>query len=229
MRIIQAIVMSLAMLAAMPGSGARAQVSEAFYVVTYIEVMPSSQSAAAALLGDYAKASRGQDGALRFETLQRIDRPSHFSILEAWKDQKAFEAHAAAPSTKQFRDAITAHLSSGYDERPHVGMAVGELRADPSADAVVAVTHVDFIPPKKDDGIAASKTLADATLKTEKPIRFEVLQQANRANHLTFVEIWPSQKAIEAHWVTDATKKFRTDTLPMSGSLYDERLYHVMK
>jgi len=229
MRIIQAIVMSLAMLATMPAGDVRAQGGEAFYVVTYIEVMPSSQSAAAALLGDYAKASRGQDGALRFETLQRIDRPSHFSILEAWKDQKAFEAHAAAPSTKQFRDAIASHLSSGYDERPHGGMVVGELRADPASDAVVAVTHVDFIPPKKDDGIAASKTLAEATLKAEKPIRFEVLQQASRPNHLTFVEIWPSQKAVEAHWVTDATKKFRTDTLPMSGSLYDERLYRVMK
>jgi len=227
MRIIQAIVVTLAMLAAMPGS--RAQGSEAFYVVTYLEVMPSSQSAAAALLGDYAKASRSQDGVLRFETLQRIDRPSHFSILEAWKDQKAFEAHAGAASTKHFRDAVASHLSSGYDERPHVGMVVGEPRADAGADAVVAVTHVDFIPPKKDDGIAASKTLADATLKAEKPVRFEVLQQASRPNHLSFVEIWPSQKAIEAHWVTDATKKFRTETLPMSGSLYDERLYRVMK
>ena len=229
MRIFQAILMGLTMLAMTPDSDLRAQGSEAFHVVTYIEVMPASRSRAAAMLGEYGDASRGQNGNLRFEVLQRIDRKSHFAIIEAWKDQTAFEAHTAAAGTKQFRDKIAPHLASGYDERPHGGLSVGDLKASPGKRAVFAVTHVDFIPPKKDDGIAASRALADATRNGEKPVRFEILQQSNRPNHLTFVEIWPSQKAIEAHWVTDATKKFRTDMLPMSGSLYDERLYRVLK
>jgi quinol monooxygenase YgiN len=229
MRFIQAILMGLAMLATTPASDVRAQGTDAFYVVTYIEVMPSTARQTATLLREYAEASRRQDGNLRLELLQRIDRPSHFAVLAAWKDQKAFDAHAAAASTKQFRDKLAPHLSSGYDERPHGGLSVGDIKADGGKTAVFAVTHVDFIPPKKDDGIAASKTLADATRKGEKPARFEILQQSSRPNHLTFVEIWPSQKAIEAHWVTDATKKFRADTLPMSGSLYDERLYHALK
>jgi quinol monooxygenase YgiN len=229
MRFIQAILMGLAMLATMPAGDARAQATDAFYVVTYIEVMPSSARQTATMLREYGDASRRQDGNLRLELLQRIDRSSHFVVLAAWKDQKAFDAHAAAASTKQFRDKLAPHLSSGYDERPHGGLSVGDLKAEAGKRAVFAVTHVDFIPPKKDDGIAASRVLADATRKNEKPVRFEILQQSNRPNHLTFVEIWPSQKAIEAHWVTDATKKFRTEMLPMSGSLYDERLYRTLK
>jgi len=229
MRFIQAVMVGLVMLATLPAGDARAQGAEAFYVVTYIEVMPSSARQAATMLREYGDASRRQDGNLRLELLQRTDRPSHFVVLAAWKDQKAFDAHAAAASTKQFRDKLAPHLSSGYDERPHGGLSIGDVKADAGKTAVVAVTHVDFIPPKKDDGIAASKALADATRKSEKPVRFEILQQSSRPNHLTFVEIWPSQKAIEAHWVTDATKKFRTETLPMSGSLYDERIYRPLR
>src|SRR5262249_12432324 len=151
MRIIHAMLMGLIMLAAMQGGDARAQSANPFYVVTYIEVAPASQAQVAALLGEYGAASQRQDGNLRFELLQRTDRPSHFAILEAWTDQKTFDTHAAADSTKQFREKIAPHLSSGYDERPHGGLSVGDLKASAGDSAVVAVTHVDFIPPKKDD------------------------------------------------------------------------------
>src|SRR5262245_66609453 len=103
MRIIQAIMAALIMLAAAPDGALRAQGGEAFHVVTYIEVTPSSQQQVAALLADYGSASRRQDGNLRFELLHRTERPSHFAIIEAWTDQKAFDAHAAADSTKAFR------------------------------------------------------------------------------------------------------------------------------
>jgi quinol monooxygenase YgiN len=232
MRFIQAMLLglaTLAMLAMIPGGDARAQSSDAYYVVTYIEVLPSSRSQASSMLSEYSDAIQRQDGNLRFDVLQRIDRPSHFAIVEAWKDQKAFDAHSAAPVTKRMRDSLAPHLSAGYDERPHGAMAVGDIKANTSRRMVFAVTHVDFIPPKKDDGIAAAKALAEATRKNEKPVRFEVLQQGSRPNHLTFVEVWPNQKALEAHWASEATRKFRNETLPMSGALYDERLYRMLK
>jgi quinol monooxygenase YgiN len=90
------------------------------------------------------------------------------------------------------------------------------------------VTHVDFIPPKKDDGIAALQQLADPSRKDTGNLRYEVLQQGSRPNHLTLVEIWRDQDAFEKHEVAAHTKTFRMLALPMSGSLYDQRLYKAL-
>jgi quinol monooxygenase YgiN len=42
---------------------------------------------------------------------------------------------------------------------------------------------------------------------------------------MTLVEIWKDQSAFAGHTVAAHMKKFRDELLPMSGSLYDERLY----
>ena len=34
---------------------------------------------------------------------------------------------------------------------------------------------------------------------------------------------------VETDWVAEHTRKFREALLPMSGSLYDQRLYQAMK
>jgi quinol monooxygenase YgiN len=42
------------------------------------------------------------------------------------------------------------------------------------------------------------------------------------------VEIWKNQGAYEAHITAAPTKSFRDQLTPMSGALYDERLYKVI-
>jgi quinol monooxygenase YgiN len=200
------------------------------YQVTYVEVMPASQTKAAALLKQLGSASRGAAANLRFEVLQRRDRPNHFSIVEAWRDQAAQDANLAADHTKQFREKLQPMLSSAYDERPHTGLAVGPIDAGTGskAAAVYAVTHVDIIPPKKDDGIAALRQLAEPSRMDAGNLRYEVLQQNSRPNHFTLIEIWRGQRAVEGHEVAPHTTKFRDMLLPMSGSLYDQRLYRAL-
>jgi quinol monooxygenase YgiN len=51
------------------------------------------------------------------------------------------------------------------------------------------VTHVDVIPPRKDDGVAMLRQLAADSRQREGNLRFEVVQQMNRPNHFTGVEI----------------------------------------
>jgi quinol monooxygenase YgiN len=46
---------------------------------------------------------------------------------------------------------------------------------------------------------------------------------------MTVVEIWADRKALEAHSVAAHMKQYREKLLPMSGSLYDERHYRVIK
>jgi quinol monooxygenase YgiN len=215
-------------------SSARAQETFA-YVVTYIETMPSAEKQAAQVIDRYGASGREAAGNLRFQALQRVDRPNQFAFVSAWKDQKAAEAFAAAAATQQFRDKLTPFLSAPIDERPYSGLEVGStdvVGSIPSVrktrGAVYVVTHVDIIPPKKDDGIAALKEISGPSRREAGNRRYEVLQQNSRPNHFTLVEIWHNQKALEAHEVAAHTLKLRQTLLPMGGALFDQRLYHAM-
>jgi quinol monooxygenase YgiN len=200
------------------------------HVVTYIEVAPSAVDEARRLLGQHRDASRKQPGNLRFEALHRTERTNHFAIIEAWQDLKAREAHAGLESTRQFRTALQRLLTAAYDERPHITLSVGPMATAPAAkDAIYVVTHVDIVPTFKDKGVGAVKDLADTSRREAGSVRYEALTQSSRHNHMTLVEIWKDQKAFEAHLVAAHMKKFRDELLPMSGSLYDERLYRVVE
>lgn len=50
----------------------------------------------------------------------------------------------------------------------------------------------------------------------------------NRPNHLTLVEVWRGNSDLEKHELAAHTRKFRDLLLPMSGSLYDQRLYQAI-
>jgi quinol monooxygenase YgiN len=213
----------------MPLHGAQAQEAGA-YTISYIEVSHAVQSKAAALLKGLAGEARRMDGNLRFELLQRRDRSNQFAIVEAWKDKAAHDAYLAAAPTGEFRGKLAPMLITGYDERPHTGIATGPVSAGAGARgaAVYVVTHVDVVPPKKDEAIEALKQLAGPSRGEAGNLRFEVLQQASRPNHSTLVEIWKDQRALEAHEMAAHTKAFREQVTPMSGSLYDQRLYKLL-
>jgi quinol monooxygenase YgiN len=73
------------------------------------------------------------------------------------------------------------------------------------------------------------KKLADDTRKDSNSLRFEAWQQNNRANHFTVTEIWKDRTAVDAHIVAAPTRDFREKLGPMSGALYDERLYQSVE
>jgi quinol monooxygenase YgiN len=230
-----------------------------FYIVTYIEVAPAEVQKAAGLIRKHSAASKKQAGNLRFEALQAMGRKNHFMLLEAWQDQAAREAHARTERTVAFRKSLHPLLYSPYDERPHAPL----VAADPSKIAkgakgtVYVATHVDIIPPEQfppckrqvDEkgpcGNALVEKLAADSRKHAGNMRFDVLTQSNRPNHMTIVEMWRSSKDHDAHIVHADTKHFRdglsglapgaalaADALfvinPLSGSLYDEQLYMLI-
>jgi quinol monooxygenase YgiN len=195
------------------------------YVVTYIEVAPAAQDDAVNLLRAVAAASRREAGSERYDILQRIDRENQFVILEAWTDLKAAEAHAGGAALIQFKDKLRPLQVSFYDERPSNGLAVAPASAAAGKDVVYAVTHVDVTPPNKDACIVLLNKLADGARKEPGALKFEVWQQNNRGNHFTVAEIWTGRAAIDVHVATTATREFREKLGPMSGALYDERLY----
>jgi quinol monooxygenase YgiN len=91
--------------------------SGALYVVTHVDVFPTGKDQAAALVKAQAEAARKDDGNLRYDVLQWDGHPNHFTLVEAWRDRKAFDASAAAPHTKEFRQKLTPLEGALYDER----------------------------------------------------------------------------------------------------------------
>jgi quinol monooxygenase YgiN len=195
------------------------------YSVTYVEVLPTSRADGLAVLTSYREATRQESGNLRCEVVSRVGQPHHFVVLEVWQDQAALEAHGKSANLTQMRDRIQAIRAAPTDERVHTGVSTGSLTPGPAGDAVYVVTHVDVIPPRKDDGLAALNVLGDAARAEPGNLRFEVGQQTNRPNHFTVIEIWKDARAVEAHAMTEATRRFRDALGPMSGALYDERFF----
>jgi quinol monooxygenase YgiN len=199
------------------------------YVVAYLEVMPPSTDEATSLLRQYREASRTDVGYVRLEVLQQGSRPDHFAVVELWQDQQAVEVHGMATHTQQFREAFQALCVSPYDERPHQGLALDSTLASPTAGATYVLTHADAIPPAREQTVTLLQQLAEASRKDEGNVRFEVLQQSSRQNHFTVVEIWNDRQAFEAHTMAAHTRQFREQFQPLSGSLYDERLYQALE
>jgi len=199
-----------------------------FYTVTYVEVGPALAAQGAALVKQYGEATRTAPGATRVERLQRPDRPNQLVVLAAWTDQPAFEAHQAAAATSQFQGTLQPLAASPIDQRLHQALSVDAPAPSP-AGAIYAVTHVDVIPPRKDDAVVALTQLAEASRKDPGHVRFDVVQQTNRPNHFTVIEVWVSRAAFDAHAMAPHVRRFRVELGPMSGSLYDERLYRPLE
>jgi len=223
---------ALVLIGAITDAGAQAPAPPAadgpIHAVTYVEVMPTARGEGVAALKRYGETTRKEDGNLRCEVVTRIGQPHQLVVLEVWKDQKAFEAHRAAAHTAQLREKIQAIRNAPIDERVHVATSAGPLQPGPAADAVYVVTHVDVIPPRKDDGLAALKQLAGAARGSAGNVRFEVVQQTNRPNHFTVVEIWKDANAVATHSMSETMRRFRDALGPMSGALYDERLFKAL-
>ncbi len=87
--------------------------------VIHVDVMPQFAGPAATLLAQLRRDSLHDSGEKNFQVLQEIGRLNHFTLVEEWSDRKAYDAHNAAPHTRQFRDQLQPMLGSPFDERLH--------------------------------------------------------------------------------------------------------------
>ena len=85
MRSIFQFFLSLIIAWTMYGPAAYAQ-NNALYLVTYVEAAPEAATPASALVKKYSDANSHEDGNLRTEVLQELERPNRFAIVETWRD-----------------------------------------------------------------------------------------------------------------------------------------------
>jgi quinol monooxygenase YgiN len=216
-----------------PSLAARVHAQEATdtarYAVTYVSVRPSARMSAITAFRQYRDASRKEDGYGRLELFEQAGPPGHLAIVETWRDQQAFDAHANAAHTRQFRDTFQPARITGYDERPYKTFTIATATGAASADAVHVVTHVDVVGGPQAGGPDLVRKVAEASRQERGAVRYDVLQHVMRANHFTVVETWTNQAAYDAHAAAPHTKQYREAMVPVTGSPLDERIYKAVE
>ena len=91
--------------------------ADALYVLTHVDVFPNFKDQAIELVKGQAEAARKDGGNLRYDVLQWDGHANHFTLVEVWRDRKAFDAGVTTPQNKEFRDKLTPLEGALYDER----------------------------------------------------------------------------------------------------------------
>jgi quinol monooxygenase YgiN len=212
-------------------TSASAQVSaDAVYAVTYLDVSTDWVLQGSGLIKQFRDASRRQAGNLEFTVLQESERPNRFAILEGWKDQAAFDAHAKSPEASHFDFVLEAIRNSPPNQHVLRAFATSAAGAEPGSGAIRMVEHVDFQPPAAAAAQPAVKALAEASQKEAGVLRYDIFQEPPpHANHYSVVAVWANRAAYDAHEEAAATRAFRAATvMPARANLYDQRLYKVL-
>jgi quinol monooxygenase YgiN len=89
----------------------------ATYVVTHVDVVPPGTADCTAALKAMSTDTPKDPGNVSYEVLQQASRANHFTVVEAWANRKALDAHAMAAHTRAFREKLSPIAGALYDER----------------------------------------------------------------------------------------------------------------
>ena len=87
------------------------------YVITHVDIGPPDRPRGEAALRRWAVEARQSPGIRSFRIWQQTDRVNHFNIIAVWNARESFDAFAASPAAREFRQAVGSLLGSLYDER----------------------------------------------------------------------------------------------------------------
>ena len=77
-------------------------------------------------------------------------------------------------------------------------------------------------------GMAVLQAIIEKSRSDPGNLRFDLLIQDSRRNHMTLVESWRSSDLKTTHSRATHTRDYRDALAPLMGSLYDERLYRPL-
>jgi quinol monooxygenase YgiN len=93
-------------------------------IISHVDIkpdayMPQAEENSWRLFRAETAATKQDAGLVSYVVLQQIDATNHFTIVETWRDAKAYEMHVGSKHTVQFRDEIQPFLGSPFDSRIH--------------------------------------------------------------------------------------------------------------
>jgi quinol monooxygenase YgiN len=204
---------------------------QAVYAVTYLDVSMDWLLQGTGLIKQYRETSRREPGNLEFTVLQETTRPNRFAIVEGWRDQRSFDAHAKGADAKRFDFILEAIRNSPPNQHVLAAFATATAKPAPPG-AVYMIQHVDIAFNGFGGPVAAAfKALAGPSQKEAGEQRFDVYEEPDpHLNHLSIVGVWTNAKAYEDHEAAPYTKQFRAAIAQTGqGNLYDQRLYKLVE
>ena len=198
------------------------------YVTTYLEFGPSSVNTAIAAMKTYRDASRREQGATTVDIYQEAGHQNRFVLREIWQDRAAYDRHAAAASTTQFKTAVQPiHFGPIYVS-VHIAYWMSPVKQGGANDAFV-ITHVDV----GGNNVPRLKEMLDrmgpASVNDAGLVRYEILDEVPaHPNHFRFFEQWTSEANWAAHHTSAHARAFRDSVKPILGTPYDQRLYRLV-
>ena len=87
------------------------------FVITHVDIDPQFVDQARPLLDTFVSDSASDRGVQTFALLSQTPTTNHFQLIEAFANQKAFDAHVSAQHTLDFRNDIQPFIGAPYDER----------------------------------------------------------------------------------------------------------------
>lgn len=211
-----------------PARAEDANANKPVYAVSYIEVLPGKEKQGRRLVLDHVADAKRAAGVVSVDALVRDGYPDQFALIEQWKSQKAKDDYAASASVKNFRDTLAKIESAALDERIQGPLFV-ESEKPTALSPVIVMTHIDVIPPALEKARTRINQLVDGNRHKNGNLRYDILVQTNRQNHMTLIEGWKSAADKNAESASTETVSFRHDLLPLSGSPYDERTYRPLR
>ncbi len=86
------------------------------YVAAHVDATIEHTAQALAAIRTYVAAARREPGAVRVEAMEEL-RPNHFDLIEVWRDEAAYQGHAAGWTAIRFHDVIAPWRGSPFEER----------------------------------------------------------------------------------------------------------------
>jgi quinol monooxygenase YgiN len=96
-----------------------ATLSGSLVALTHVDLIPTFKDVGVAKVKEFAEASRGSDGNLRFDVLTKASRANHMTVIESWSNAAAKEAHISSNVARTFRQNLMPMSGSLYDEREY--------------------------------------------------------------------------------------------------------------
>lgn len=205
-----------------------ANANKPVYAVAYIEVLPGKEKQARRLILDHVADAKRAAGVVSADVLAREGYPDQFALLEQWQSQKAKDDYAAGASAKDFRTSLAKIEAAALDERIQGPLFVESDKPAPLP-PIVVMTHIDVIPTALETARGRIRQLVGGIRHKNANLRYDILVQTSRQNHMTLIEGWKFAADKRAESAAAETVSFRHDLLPMSGSPYDERTYRPLR
>ncbi|WP_347555849.1 antibiotic biosynthesis monooxygenase [Robbsia sp. KACC 23696] len=103
---------------------ADAKTNGALYAVVHVDVEPKDLSSALPILTTYAQRAAADPAVRHIDVLQQDGGTNHFTLLEAFRSQAAYQQFVAQSYVKQMRERIQPMLGSPFDERLHSAVVI---------------------------------------------------------------------------------------------------------